>query len=682
MAMDNAGTVMPSDGTPGQESSIAQDGPEPPHRNGPFRDAVELPNVSPKIYVYPHSGSEIPDAFQGRFREVVNLFRLNTEQHPPLKPHLEHIDYELRMCGTSVDNAHPSILVFCRPSEFSCLRSLLNSKHLKIQYCLRKSYPKYSWKAWGKSPPESSDTFKPLFNLYFWRAQRPRILYSHEGLMDIINVPDVPGGRRFTSTIGCILDIDSTFYGLTAAHSLHQGIQTKHLLEIQSPALDHSQCGNLYGLDGNSTNTQSRATLSDNGSSISPRDDMDEPALTAQASLLDLDLDHHSNDDDDSDDDFVDDVEYHDLAEDDQEAPMVGERLELRSIPLGLDQMPNTAILAPTSCSALCDRCNVPDNDWALVALTGPQLLNAFFDANHTSQPTFFWKTQGRLPKEEVSVLIVASNHRVVRGLLQPTPSFLGGISRKMQAEYWTVVLSDGETLHSGDSGSVVIAADSPTVVFGHVVASNPLREVYVSPLEATMNQIMGFLETTHVSLPEPLPLLSGLAAHHLRKGDDYAFELLNYLDDLLQTTARTPDMSLIDSWSLSNRRAVLSRAVDDSLWATKDPEKIRILHKFSPVLPGMGPFFGLAGFPGNQFAIHQPSGSSHSFERSDEFDLETTSSTSIRDYGSEFGGSVDQADDQRRIRSADKSQSPKASHQTEPLDENASNDQGPSGSS
>ncbi|RSL69563.1 hypothetical protein CEP53_002197 [Fusarium sp. AF-6] len=413
---------------------------------------------------------------------------------------------------------------------------------------------------------------------------------------------------------------------------------------------------------------------------------MDESALTAQTSLFDLDPDHDINDDDDdSDDDFVDDVEYHDLTEDDQEVPMAGEHLELRSIPLGFDQVPNTAILAPSSCSASCDRCNVPDNDWALVALnaTEPQLLNAFFDTNHTSQPTFFWKTQDRLPKEEVSVLVVASNQRVVRGLLQPVPSFLGGVARKMQAEYWTVVLSEGETLHSGDSGSVVIAADSPTVVFGHVVASNPLREVYVSPLEATMNQIMGFLQTRHVSLPEPLPLLSGLAAHHLGKGNDYAFELLNYLDGLLQTTARIPDMFLVDSWSLSSQRAVLLRAVDDSLRATNDPGKIRILHKFSPGHSGTGSGFDLVVFLQTHFTIRRRRdrewGSSYSYVGSDDFDLDTTSSTSLRDYESEHGDSDDQVDDHRRIRSVDKSQSPKESHQTDPLDENVSNAQSPS---
>ena len=120
--------------------SLPKDGPlcpEPP--DSPFRDPFEIPGVSPRIYVYPHSASQIDSTFCERFREVQNYFRLNTEQHPDLKAHVEHIDYGLKLCGASADQAHPSILVFCRPSEFKQLRALLGEKHLKAQYWRRKS---------------------------------------------------------------------------------------------------------------------------------------------------------------------------------------------------------------------------------------------------------------------------------------------------------------------------------------------------------------------------------------------------------------------------------------------------------------------------------------------------------------------------------------------------------------
>ncbi|KAF5715467.1 ph domain-containing protein [Fusarium mundagurra] len=598
---ETAGDVVLPDDTQHQDAIPTPDEAEQQQEAGPFRDAVELPDTSPKIYVYPHSGSEVNDAFRSRFHEVVNLFRLNTEQHSPLKPHLEHIDYELRMCGTSILEAHPSIIVFCRPSEFGYLRSLLHSKHLKMQYCLRKSSPRYSWKTWGKSAvTQPSDTFKPLFNLYFWRAQRPRILYSHRHSMESASVlvepaegpcsrltisgsvvaAPLPGGGHLTSTIGCILQVDSRFYGLTAGHLLHR--ERPHGTRSPQCGDSHRTVGTEYtlqGPDAASIITQVRASPSDDGSSMISGDDMAESAYTTHTSIPDSDLDHQM-----IDDDFVDDIDYDDLAENDLEAPRAFEGGEFQPIHSENGQARKTTIITPSSRSTM-GACKVPDNDWALVALnaTEPQLPNAFFYANHMSDPVFFSSTPGNLSEEEIPVFIVTANQRVLRGLLQPVPSFLGGITRKVQAEYWTVVLSRGSLLHPGDSGAIVIGADSPILVFGHVVASNPLGEVYVSPLGATMSQIAGLLETTHVSLPEPLPLLTGLASYHFRKEDEYAFELLKYLDDCIQTTQQTSDWSSLESWALCYQRVELLEAVKDSLLVAKDPIKVRLLQKFSP---------------------------------------------------------------------------------------------------
>src|SRR5512140_2494632 len=56
--------------------------------------------------------------------------------------------------------------------------------------------------------------------------------------------------------------------------------------------------------------------------------------------------------------------------------------------------------------------------------------------------------------------------------------------------------------MHPGDSGSIVIDAVT-SCVYGHVVASNPLGEVYVSPLSATMEQIKKLLPAIRVGLPD-----------------------------------------------------------------------------------------------------------------------------------------------------------------------------------
>ncbi|WXC54064.1 hypothetical protein SNK03_000069 [Fusarium graminearum] len=62
-----------------------------------------------------------------------------------------------------------------------------------------------------------------------------------------------------------------------------------------------------------------------------------------------------------------------------------------------------------------------------------------------------------------------------------------------------------------GDSGSIVIDART-NVVYGHVVASNPLGEIYISPIGATLEQIQSHFPGSKVSLPDPLTLLTGLA--------------------------------------------------------------------------------------------------------------------------------------------------------------------------
>lgn len=588
-----------TDGTQHQEPIPTQEEQGKQQENSAFRDALTLPNVSPTIYVYPHSGSEINDAFRNRFREVINLFRLNTEQHPPLKAHLEHIDYELRMCGTSIHEAHPSIIAFCRPSEFSHLRSLLNSKHLKMQYCRRKSTPKYSWKSLGKSAvTQSPDTFKPLFSLYFWRTSRPRILYSGRHSMKsasvFIDQAQTPHSRLtmsgsvvastlleggcLTSTIGCLLQVDSEFYGLTAAHL----VDPERLYETKTTLCSSMHCTNKakctpQGSDEVSIITRERENTSDDGYSITTRDRTAELACTVPASLQILDPDHQIID---GDDDFVDDIDYEDLEESDQEEPAATESRKIKPILCENGQARQTTILAPSSCSKFCTCSDVPDNDWALVAIdsTEPQLPNAFFDANNMSNPVFFSNTPGSLPAEETPVFILTSNRRPLKGMLQPIPSFLGGITRNVQAEYWTVILSRGAALRSGDSGSIVVGAESPTLVYGHVVASNTIGNVYVSPLEDTIRQITILLATTHVSLPEPLPLLTGLSSYYLEKGDDYAFQTLKYLDDCIHANQQSSDWPSLESWALCHQREELLKAVKNSLKVFKDPAKVRMV--------------------------------------------------------------------------------------------------------
>lgn len=61
-----------------------------------------------------------------------------------------------------------------------------------------------------------------------------------------------------------------------------------------------------------------------------------------------------------------------------------------------------------------------------------------------------------------------------------------------------------------GDSGSLVVDAASSTI-YGHVVGSNPIGEVYISPYAAIFEQIQHRFPRLAVTIPEPISTLAGL---------------------------------------------------------------------------------------------------------------------------------------------------------------------------
>jgi hypothetical protein len=68
-----------------------------------------------------------------------------------------------------------------------------------------------------------------------------------------------------------------------------------------------------------------------------------------------------------------------------------------------------------------------------------------------------------------------------------------------------------------GDCGSLVVRRDGAKfAALGYVVASNPLDEAYVVPLQDVFVQIKQTLEATELHLPDPGGLLVDLAAHYI----------------------------------------------------------------------------------------------------------------------------------------------------------------------
>lgn len=404
----------------------------------PFRNPVPIP-LTPNIFAYPHSASTINDLFQNRFREIQNYFRRNTENHPDLKAHVEHIDYGLKMCGPPREEAHPSIIVYCRPGEYKALKSLLNEKHLKRQWCRRKSSPPYYfWKNWGKAETtcnsETSD-HKPFFSLYFWRTAQPRnFLCLEEASVSLhprarntfpaqltlsgslVSVPHQDDVGVSSSTVACVLQVDKSYYGLTAGHVVNR---TRHRAKSQV-----TKCALVQS---------------------HPRpEDLVTPAGDEDTKPFESDIPT-----DGDDDDFISDVEDEEGCDGDQGSHEYrgSASRTIVNTNLGLPKLGSitTSLISPeTTCSISSKTFNY---DWGLVGLKPDDLLrpNALIDSSgHTrSYPRFFADFAQKLPIKETSVLIQTS-HGVKEAMLQPAPAFLGGITGAEcgQAGYWTVILS------------------------------------------------------------------------------------------------------------------------------------------------------------------------------------------------------------------------------------------------
>ncbi|KAH8909440.1 hypothetical protein BR93DRAFT_392112 [Coniochaeta sp. PMI_546] len=511
--------------SPGHNSDILQvsQSASPILASDPFRDPIRIPCCSPTTFVYPHSRSIIEETYGERFQEVVNIFRRNINDHPRLRDFLHYIDYTLKLCGPSITDSHPSILVFCRNSEFkNGLRTLLTSKELKYQYSLRRQDSKYTWL--GTQASSAEDCHRPLFNLYFWRQRRPRTLYWGQAPVRMYPLPNtspihrhIPtgltmcgssvellGSRPKLSTIGCILRIDSEFYAVTSMHTFTSSSDIE-----EGPV-------NLHGANNDS-----------------PTPDTDTLDLVDEDYLVD-EIEYDSYDEDSEEE----------LATGDVRPNIMGESFEQRETTVFLKKEESMLALFPTF-EAL-DAVN-KDYDWALIRLTDKMHWrpNAFVSPA-LLRPTFLFRVAELQPMQETRVLVITGRILPLEGVLQPGTSVLGGCSGKTPSTMWTLILDERDGLVKGDSGSLVVDARTHAI-YGHVVGSNPIGEVYVSPYSAVIDQIRTQFQASTVTIPDPITTLSSLIQSYATSipgsiRDQVDSRSLAELEDFCSNTIHTPD--------------------------------------------------------------------------------------------------------------------------------------------
>lgn len=432
-----------------------------PSISSDFLEPEVIPKTKPPIYVYPHSGSKISDASHERFREVVDMFRHNTESHVLLTSCVQHIDYTLRMCGVSAEQAHPSILVFCRTQDFAPLRALLTSRELGAQYLRRKS-PNAGdfFGRWRQNRNEAAAAAlqygKPLFNLYFWRSIRPRtllgpgqdtfplpspifggsgeaaIIYPHNSYFEdkkkaqILHAMSGATIRiakyQATSTLGCVIAVGDEYYGVT----------TRHSLGIKPAVTVPKGSATAFGAISKSKSSQvvSRVSANYDGS---PR----------------------GYDEADDDYDFeIDDVEYESMSDDYRDP----EEAKSTAVPSRSDNAsaktrrsgdpfrklkpmkPN--VYVPKQ--ALLVDGQTFDGDWALVHLNASGKPGPWEQARQKYDDPLkrLANVPLSLPKDPTHVLIVTDEEYPQNGVLQPDSSILGGINGDTKSIVWTVKLS------------------------------------------------------------------------------------------------------------------------------------------------------------------------------------------------------------------------------------------------
>ncbi|TGO34217.1 hypothetical protein BHYA_0207g00150 [Botrytis hyacinthi] len=448
------------------------------------------------LNIYPRA--PIKSEFQQRYPQLVDCFKQAVDADKFLKYHTAKINYELRLCGSTPANAVASVIIFCAEALFKRLKPLLGSKHIRRQYQLiNSSFLDRFQLAPSRSHPQVSTSTVVPFKVVYWSvantptqrnsAMEQVVARNHSFLTMCGSL--VKYGDR-TSTLGLLISMDSKLYGLTVDH------------------LFKNQQGE------------------------------EQPTIINEAEFL--------YDEDDSEDSepewaWIDDVKYEDFenAERGSEAESVssgGSHAEI-TIDRGPNEDYGESINGHKADFMFTTDTTTAYLDWALIEFDDGyyERPNAFFSENDFANPKFFGMLSAAPKTGEVKVFMISGVSGTRKGVMLTSNSYIGGKPSEDLCQAWNVILSDSKGVINGDCGSLVV--DQVTLeVYGHVVASNPLGEAYVVPLQDTFQQISNTLGAKDLSLPNPRLLMERLVAHYSKEGDtgvaDKAKQILASMED------------------------------------------------------------------------------------------------------------------------------------------------------
>ncbi|KAF4436471.1 rna binding protein [Fusarium austroafricanum] len=419
-------------------------------------NGIPLPGSSKKIFLSIQASSPTwsNDEYQERFRFVKGELIRAVVDHPKLRSSGRYVTYSLHMIGTARDTATPHIVIGCRRCDLEALQDLFYNNAAQRLYCFKDS----SWEKLFRSHTEPP---MPPFKLFFLHtSQAPVRRYaSFSSLSPVYKTLCGAligyGGR--TATVGLVLNICGVLRLLTVGHLFD----------------DHAENSDPFYWIGSYLSRyapENSLLLSNQG--LKPDD------VYGGSDMLGLD-DHSSNAVEGS-------TTTSDKAWD--------EEIERMRTLAQRDMIQGNVIKPTDSLSA-----RAPDLDWAISELGQPipqgPLLN-MISPEASASPVVIKEIELSPRYHGVPVYMVSGINGVRKGHLFEGETYLGPEEGREPCGVWTMILDSSQGLVPGECGSIVV--DQKTfAVYGHVIGSNVLENIYVVPFCQTVQQIQESFNTT-----------------------------------------------------------------------------------------------------------------------------------------------------------------------------------------
>lgn len=215
-----------------------------------YRDAQKIPHVKRTTYIYPYADEFISSEHKERFPVIIDVFRRNLYESkklfrlPPVKT-----EYKLKMCGTCIDDAKPSILI-CHPRSEPrmglLVMKILAESHVREQY-------------------DSAD-MKVRFAIYLFLGPSSTTLgrFMEDFEIEMRNfsftgAPVVSGEDSIIiSTITCgikVLGAAGPYFALTSAHAFEDERKAGRPHAQHLGGLDTNTYNLMYGSENKDANT-------------------------------------------------------------------------------------------------------------------------------------------------------------------------------------------------------------------------------------------------------------------------------------------------------------------------------------------------------------------------------------------------------------------------------------------